>query len=86
MPEISRFLGIVITMSVTQRDPPHFRVRYADYRAKVMIESLQLCSGDLPSRVYALVLRWARLHQDELMENWNRLATEGVLEPIAPLV
>jgi hypothetical protein len=32
MPEISRFLGIIITMYFDEHDPPHFHVRYNDYR------------------------------------------------------
>jgi len=28
MPEISRFLGIVITMYFNDHNPPHFHVRY----------------------------------------------------------
>ncbi len=28
MPEISRFLGIVITMYYSEHPPPHFHVRY----------------------------------------------------------
>ena len=30
MPEISRFLGIIITMYFDDHDPPHFHVRYND--------------------------------------------------------
>ena len=30
MPEISRFLGIVITMYFNDHNPPHFHVRYDD--------------------------------------------------------
>jgi hypothetical protein len=37
MPEISRFFGIVITMYFNDHRPPHFRVRYERYRAKVAI-------------------------------------------------
>ena len=33
MPEISRFLGIVITMYFNDHNPPHFHVRYEEYRA-----------------------------------------------------
>ena len=28
MPEISRFLGIIITMYYNDHNPPHFHVRY----------------------------------------------------------
>ena len=34
MPEISRFYGIVITMYNSEHNPPHFHIRYNDYRAQ----------------------------------------------------
>jgi hypothetical protein len=33
MPEISRFLGIVVTMTYSEHPPPHFHVRYGSYKA-----------------------------------------------------
>jgi len=55
MPEISRFLGIVITMYFNDHNPPHFHVRYEDFRAIVGIDPLELREGHLPPRVF-----WAR--------------------------
>jgi len=51
-------------------DLPHFHVRYADSRARVSIQELKLISGNLPRTAERLVLDWAQLHQEELMENW----------------
>lgn len=31
MPEICRFLGIVISMYFDEHNPPHFHVRYKDF-------------------------------------------------------
>ena len=39
MPEISRFLGIVVSMYFNDHDPPHFHVRCGDFRAKFGIDS-----------------------------------------------
>ena len=58
MPEISRFLGIVITMYFNDHNPPHFHVRYEDFRALVGIEPLELGEGQLPPRVLGLVMEW----------------------------
>ena len=33
MPEISRFYGIVVAMFYNDHEPPHFHVRYGDYKA-----------------------------------------------------
>ena len=86
MPEISRFLGIVITMYFNDHNPPHFRVRYEEFRAMLGIEPLELREGSLPPRVLGLVIEWAEMHQADLMENWTSLAAEGNFKRIAPLV
>ena len=71
MPEITRFLGIVITMYFDEHDPPHFHVRYNEYRASVDIRTLNIIVGALPAKVRGLVLEWAELHKDELLSMWN---------------
>jgi hypothetical protein len=86
MPEVSRFLGIVVTMYFNDHNPPHFHVRYGEYRATINIETVQVQEGELPSRVRDLVVEWGRMHGDELRENWTLLATQGKLKPIPPLV
>ena len=45
MPEISRFLGIIVRMYYRDHSPPHFHARYGDAEAKVGIGSLELISG-----------------------------------------
>ncbi len=86
MPEISRFLGIVITMYFNDHNPPHFHVRYEGYRAIIEIETLEIVAGILPPRVLGLVVEWAMLHQVELARNWTMLAREGKFARIDPLV
>ncbi len=36
MPEISRFLGIVIAMYYREHQPPHFHAKYGDQTAAVL--------------------------------------------------
>ena len=86
MPEISRFLGIVITMNFNDHNPPHFHVLYEEYRALIGIEPVELREGRLPPRVLGLVMEWGEMHQAELKENWTSLAAEGIFRRIAPLV
>ena len=86
MPEICRFLGIVIAMYYNDHNPPHFHVRYEEFRAVLGIEPLELREGNLPPRVLGLVMEWAEMHQAELMGNWTSLAAEGKFRRIAPLV
>ena len=59
MPEICRFLGIIIAMYYRDHSPPHFHAKYGEFRASISIESLQILEGDLPSRVLSLVVEWA---------------------------
>ena len=85
MPEISRFLGIVIRMYFLDHDPPHFHAAYAGAEAQIRIQPVGLLNGALPSRALALVVEWATLHQAELLENWRRLHTDEPAAKIAPL-
>ena len=86
MPEICRFLGIVIVMYYKEHAPPHFHAKYAGQRASFSIQDLRLMEGMLPNRVISLVLEWAFQHRDELMENWKRVERKEVLRKIEPLV
>ena len=86
MPEISRFLGIVITMYFNDHNPPHFHVRYDEHRAVIGIDPLEIHEGFLPPRVVGLVMEWAEIRREELRRNWTALATEGTFERIPPLV
>ena len=51
----------------------------------VSIESLELLVGSLPRRAQKLLLEWARMHQDELREDWRRARAQESLLPIDPL-
>ncbi len=62
MPEISRFLGIVIAMYYNEHAPPHFHAKYGGQRASFSIQDLRLTEGRLPQRVISLVLEWAFEH------------------------
>ena len=86
MPEISRFLGIIILMHFREHNPPHFHVEYNEFQATLSIDPLALMEGKLPSRVLSLVIEWASDHQAELLENWNSLRASGEFHKIAPLV
>ena len=86
MPEISRFLGIIIYMYFNDHEPAHFHAIYNDYRAKVSIETFSLIEGSLPSRVLGLVVEWAELHQKELLEDWKSIKNTGTYKKISPLV
>lgn len=71
MPEISRFLGIIISMYFDEHNPPHFHVRYNEHRASMNINSLNIIAGSLPAKVRGLVEEWAEMHREELLKIWN---------------
>ena len=71
MPEISRFLGIVVNMYYDEHNPPHFHVRYNEFRAVVSIRECNILEGTLPGRVRGFVAEWAELHQQELLTMWD---------------
>lgn len=62
MPEISRFLGIVIAMFYRDHGPPHFHAVYSGYRITVEIETGQV-GGTFPRRALALCARMAGASQ-----------------------
>lgn len=85
MPEISRFYGIIIRMYFVDHNPPHFHADYQGFKAEYDIQTLKLLNGALPKRAHALVLEWASLHREELMEDWHLASVPSTLKNIHPL-
>ena len=84
MPEISRFLGIVIRMFYRDHAPPHFHAVYGEHEILVYLES-GLVEGQFPARALSLVLEWYRLHSAELSEDWRLASERKPLKAIRPL-
>ncbi|BBP00757.1 DUF4160 domain-containing protein [Sulfuriferula nivalis] len=84
MPELSRFLGIIIFMNWVDHPLPHFHARYGDYEITVEIQT-GVVRGTFPKRALRATLEWLDLHQAELMEDWQLAQTRKPLKPIAPL-
>lgn len=71
MPEISRLSGVIITMYYNDHPPPHFHVRDSGQKAIITIDCPRIWKGELSRYTEMLVIDWAKLHQDELRENWE---------------
>ncbi|MCE5230377.1 DUF4160 domain-containing protein [bacterium] len=84
MPELARFLGIVIGIFPRDHLPAHFHAVYGEYQITVEIES-GVVHGDFPKRAMRLVLEWLDLHKDELIENWDLIQSGRPAKRIAPL-
>jgi hypothetical protein len=85
MPTISVFYGMLIQMYWQDHEPAHFHVRYGGDQAVIAIESLQVIRGRLPSRAVELVREWAKMHRDELLEDWKLCQAKQTPKPIEPL-
>ncbi len=84
MPEISRFLGIIIRMFFNEHAPPHFHAYYGKYMVIINIKTLEH-NGKFPRSELKTVKKWAKIHKDELLDNWE-LANKGIIpKPIKPL-
>lgn len=88
MPELSRFLGIIIRMFVEageRHNIPHFHAYYQNDVAVFSIQPVELIAGNLPRRQLRFVEAWAELHQQELNNDWNLLQSGHLPVPIEPL-
>lgn len=85
MPEISRFLGIIIAMYYDDHPPPHFHARYGEHEAIISIATGELLEGRLPPRAMGLVQEWRERHRESLAEDWQLAREHRALKAIAPL-
>ena len=83
--ELCSFFGIVISMKYDNNASPCFNVNYSNYDAIFGINDLLIIKGEIPSRVFDLVIEWAKIHKNELLENWNMLEETGKYFEIKPL-
>ena len=85
MPEISRFLGIIIKMFYNDHSPAHFHAQYQNYKATFSITTGQMIDGKFPLKQSAYVTAWALMHQKELMVNWKDLKMGKEASKVNPL-
>ena len=85
MPQISRFFGIVIYMFFDDHNPAHFHAKYSEFSAAISISNFEILEGYLPPRALSLVLEWAKIHRNELNEDWNLVSNRLQPHSIRPL-
>lgn len=85
MPTICLFYGIMICMFWNDHAPPHFHAKYGEYEGIIDIRELRMLEGNLPRRALSLVLEWAELHQNELLEDWDLCIRKKKPKKIEPL-
>ena len=62
---------VIIYMFFNDHNPPHFKIKYGDFEANILIENGSLLNGDFPISKLKLVAAWAEIHKEELMSMWN---------------
>jgi hypothetical protein len=85
MPELSLFYGIRITLNYNDHNPPHFHAEYVGHNAQINILDATVLKGSLPKRQLKMVLAWAELHRDDLIQNWELSKSKQELVKIEPL-
>lgn len=84
MPELCRFLGIVIFMNFNEHNPPHFHAKYGDYEIIIEIKT-GIIEGKFPKRALGMVMEWYELHKEDLLQDWELIRTTGDFNKIQPL-
>jgi hypothetical protein len=84
MPEICRFLGIVIYMLYDDHPPPHFHAEYGEYRVTVEIHT-GIVEGRFPRRALTALMEWHVLQKERLLEDWKLAENHEPLKKIPPL-
>lgn len=84
MPELSRFLGIVVAVYYRDHGPAHFHAIYGGFEVTVEVESGKV-NGQFPKRALAHVQEWRELHRHELLEAWTDARASRPLKRIEPL-
>jgi len=84
MPELSRFMGIIVAMYYRDHGPPHFHALYGEHEATIVIET-GVVAGHLPRRSLKQVQAWRSLHMQELLTAWALAERREPLPNIKPL-
>lgn len=72
-------------MYFLDHNPPHFHAEYQGFKAEYNISTLELIVGKMPRRANSLILEWASIHREELVENWRLAREQEALINIEPL-
>ena len=85
MPTIMMSRGLKVFINWDDHNPPHFRVEYAGEEMLVRIDDAEPMEGDLPPKQNKMILAWAVMRHDELLEDWALAEKKKELFPIEPL-
>ena len=78
-------IHVQVTLPVDSMIPPHFHAKYNGHQILVDIEENVVIKGVLPANKLKLVLGWAELHHNELVDCWNKAKLNQMPTRIEPL-
>lgn len=84
MPELCRFMGIIIRMYRREHPPAHFHAIYAEHEATYTFDG-ELLAGELPRKQDRLVREWAEQREEDLERCWEQATSDedvGTIEPL----
>ena len=84
MAELCRFYGIIIYMYGFDHNPPHFHFIYGDFECIMYLDGY-IVEGKAPSKVIKKVEKWARIHNEELLQAWDLAKRGETIPKIDPL-
>lgn len=87
MPELTRFLGIVIKLlfnDTQQHNVPHIHAFYGEYEASISLNG-DLLAGSMPAKQFKMIVGWLMLHEDETNSAWNKAVKGEHFDKIQPL-
>lgn len=88
MPSISMFYGIVIYIYFLDNKKhklPHIHANYQGQEVVISIADGEVLEGNIPKAKMRLVQAWIELHRDELVANWELVASGQQPYKIDPL-
>lgn len=72
-------------MFYSEHNPPHFHARYGEYKIVIDINTLVVLEGTFPPRALGLIMEWAYMHKEELLNDWGLAKQNIPLQKIEPL-
>ncbi len=84
MPEVCRFLGIIISILYDDHRPPHFHAEYGEYKISVDLNT-GVIAGRFPPRALRAVSEWYELNKEGLLEDWALAEEHKTLKKLPPL-
>ena len=85
MPEISPFFSITIRLYYREHLPPQFHAQCGEHEVVVDILTLTVFGGQMAPRAMGMVIEWASLHREALLDLWQRAASRQSLYKVPAL-